>query len=173
MPGGRAGLIRDHGYYFDTGPTVLTMPELVAAAARRGRREPDRLADPAPARSRPTAPASPTAARIDVRADVDAMADEIAATCGRPTPPATAASSRYLRELYALEMPHFIDRNLDSPLQLLGLPLAAAGARWAGSAGSDTKVGAVLRRRAAAPAVLVPGDVRRARTARRRWRSTR
>src|SRR5256885_4793269 len=31
VPGGRAGLIHDHGYRFDTGPTVLTMPELVAA----------------------------------------------------------------------------------------------------------------------------------------------
>src|SRR3954447_4559162 len=30
VPGGRAGLIHDHGYRFDTGPTVLTMPELVA-----------------------------------------------------------------------------------------------------------------------------------------------
>ncbi len=29
----------------------------------------------------------------------------------------------YLRELYAVEMPHFIDRNLDSPVQLVGAPL--------------------------------------------------
>ena len=30
--GGRAGSIRDHGYRFDTGPTVLTMPGLVDEA---------------------------------------------------------------------------------------------------------------------------------------------
>ncbi len=39
-------------------------------------------------------------------------------------PPVTSASSRYLRELYRVELPHFIDRNLDSPLQLVGAPLA-------------------------------------------------
>ena len=69
-----------------------------------------------------------------------AMADEIARTCGQ----ADAAGYRdfvtYLRQLYALEMPHFIDRNLDSPLQLLGVPLlrlvASGGFRRLG-----TKVG--------------------------------
>ena len=30
VPGGRAGLINDQGYAFDTGPTVLTMPDLIA-----------------------------------------------------------------------------------------------------------------------------------------------
>ena len=32
IPGGRAGLIEDSGYRFDTGPTVLTMPDLIADA---------------------------------------------------------------------------------------------------------------------------------------------
>src|SRR5664279_5013218 len=32
VAGGLAGLIRDHGYHFDTGPTVLTMPALVQHA---------------------------------------------------------------------------------------------------------------------------------------------
>ena len=65
---------------------------------------------------------------IDVRADVEDMCDEIARTCG----PADAAGYRefvaYLRRLYELQMPHFIDRNLDSPLQLVGLPLAKLAA---------------------------------------------
>src|SRR5262245_42842052 len=30
LPGGRAGRLSVDGYEFDTGPTVLTMPELVA-----------------------------------------------------------------------------------------------------------------------------------------------
>lgn len=29
VPGGRAGLLETDGYRFDTGPTVLTMPELL------------------------------------------------------------------------------------------------------------------------------------------------
>ena len=32
VPGGRAGLLEDGGYAFDTGPTVLTMPDLIADA---------------------------------------------------------------------------------------------------------------------------------------------
>ena len=123
VPGGRCGLITDRGYRFDTGPTVLTMPELVAAPLHAvGEELADWLAldrlDPA-YRAR-----FADGSRIDVRADVDAMADEIAATCG----PADADGYRrfvaYLRELYRVEMPHFIDRNLDSPLQLVGAPLA-------------------------------------------------
>jgi phytoene desaturase len=34
----------------------------------------------------------------------------------------------HLRELYRVELPHFIDRNLDSPLDLLGVPLARLAA---------------------------------------------
>jgi len=32
VPGGRAGVLRDAGYSFDTGPSVLTMPDLIADA---------------------------------------------------------------------------------------------------------------------------------------------
>ena len=32
VPGGRAGLLELDGYRFDTGPTVLTMPDLIADA---------------------------------------------------------------------------------------------------------------------------------------------
>ena len=32
VPGGRNGLLQDSGYSFDTGPTVLTMPDLIADA---------------------------------------------------------------------------------------------------------------------------------------------
>jgi phytoene desaturase len=34
VPGGRAGLLEVGGYRFDTGPTVLTMPDLLADAFR-------------------------------------------------------------------------------------------------------------------------------------------
>ena len=127
VPGGRNGMIRDHGYVFDTGPTVLTMPELVARPLQAVGEDIDswltlhRL-DPA-YRARFADGSS-----IDVRADVDEMADEIARTCG----PQDAAGYRdfvaYLRKLYELQLPHFIDRNLDSPLQLVGLPLARLAA---------------------------------------------
>ena len=123
VPGGRAGMIRDHGYYFDTGPSVLTMPELVAQPlAAVGEELTDWLTlhrlDPA-YRARFADGSS-----IDVHTDVDAMADEITATCGPTEAAGYRRFVRYLRELYAVEMPHFIDRNLDSPLELVGRPLA-------------------------------------------------
>jgi phytoene desaturase len=123
VPGGRAGLIHDHGYRFDTGPTVLTMPDLVAQPlAAVGENLGDWLTlhrlDPA-YRARFADGTS-----IDVRADVHAMADEIAAECGPRDADGYLRFVSFLRELYRIEMPHFIDRNLDSPLQLAGAPLA-------------------------------------------------
>ncbi len=122
-PGGRCGLIEDAGYRFDTGPTVLTMPELVAAPlAAVGEQVADWLTlhrlDPA-YRAR-----FADGSTIDVRADVAAMADEIAATCGPADARGWLDYVEFLRRLYATEMPHFIERNLDSPLQLVGRPLA-------------------------------------------------
>lgn len=123
VPGGRCGLIRDHGYRFDTGPTVLTMPELLAQPLNAVGEELDtwltlRRLDPA-YRARFADGSS-----IDVRAAVEDMADEIAATCSRKDADGYRRLVTYLRQLYRVEMPHFIDRNLDSPLQLVGAPLA-------------------------------------------------
>jgi phytoene desaturase len=123
IPGGRAGLIHDHGYRFDTGPTVLTMPHLVAQAlAAVGEDLGDWLTlhrlDPA-YRARFADGTS-----IDVRADPDATAEEIAVKCGQQDADGYRRFVGFLRELYRVEMPHFIDRNLDSPLQLVGTPLA-------------------------------------------------
>ncbi len=127
VPGGRCGLIADAGYRFDTGPTVLTMPELVAAPLNAvGEELGDWLTlhrlDPA-YRAR-----FADGSTIDVRAGVDAMADEIARTCGGPDAAGWLRYVEFLRELYRVEMPHFIERNLDSPLQLVGLPLARLAA---------------------------------------------
>jgi phytoene desaturase len=65
---------------------------------------------------------------IDVRADVEDMCEEIARTCGAEDAAGYRDFVVYLRKLYELQMPHFIDRNLDSPLQLVGLPLAKLAA---------------------------------------------
>jgi phytoene desaturase len=122
IPGGRAGMIRDHGYFFDTGPTVLTMPDLVQQPlAAVGENLSDWLTlhrlDPA-YRAR-----FADGSTIDVRADVEDMCDEIGRTCGARDAAGYREFVAYLRRLYALELPNFIDRNLDSPLQLLGMPL--------------------------------------------------
>jgi phytoene desaturase len=123
VPGGRCGLVQSHGYRFDTGPTVLTMPDLLAQSFAAVGEELSawltllRL-DPA-YRAR-----FADGTTIDVRAEVDDMADEIANTCGRKDADGYRRYVAFLRELYRIEMPHFIDRNLDSPVQMLGVPLA-------------------------------------------------
>jgi phytoene desaturase len=123
VPGGRCGLVQSHGYRFDTGPTVLTMPDLLGQSFAAVGEELSawltllRL-DPA-YRAR-----FADGTTIDVRAEVDDMADEIANTCGRKDADGYRRYVAFLRELYRIEMPHFIDRNLDSPVQMLGVPLA-------------------------------------------------
>jgi phytoene desaturase len=126
-PGGRAGILELDGYRFDTGPAVLTMPELIADAfAAVGEDVADwlelRRVEPA-YRAR-----FANGSTLDVIADVDAMADQIATSCG----PRDAAGYRrfvdFTRRLYALEINDFIDRNLDSPLALLTPSLARLAA---------------------------------------------
>jgi phytoene desaturase len=117
-PGGRAGRIDRGGYALDTGPSVFTAPELVAdALGAVGEKLEDRLDL---VRLDTTYRAQfADGSSLDVHADPDAFAAEVAATCG---PGEAAALRRYLTdldELYRLQMATFIDRNLDSPLDLL------------------------------------------------------
>jgi phytoene desaturase len=128
VPGGRCGLIEDAGYRFDTGPTVLTMPELVARPLNAvGEELGDwltlRRLDPA-YRAR-----FADGSTIDVRADVGDTADEIATRCGAKDAQGWLRYVEFLRALYRIEMPHFIERNLDSPLQLVNGSLARLAAR--------------------------------------------
>ena len=123
VPGGRAGRLELDGYSFDTGPTVLTMPELIADALDAvGERLEDWLdLEPVDPLYRAFYPDGST---LDVRADPDAMAAEIEAVCG----PAEAAGYRrfvgYVSAMYRAEMRSFIDRNLDGPFGLIGPDLA-------------------------------------------------
>ena len=122
IPGGRAGAITDSGYTFDTGPTVLTMPELVAETlAAVGESLGDWITlhrlDPA-YRARFADDST-----IDIYTDVDAMEATIRATCGAADAAGYLRFVDYLRALYRVEMPHFIDQNLDTPLNLLGRPM--------------------------------------------------
>lgn len=123
VPGGRAGVHYEAGYAFDTGPTVLTAPELLESALAAVGESLDswlrlRRLDPV-YRAR-----FADGSALDVHADPDAMADEIARVCSPGDAAGYLRLVDFLRELYAVEMPHFIDRNLDSPRELLGPALA-------------------------------------------------
>jgi phytoene desaturase len=126
-PGGRAGLLELDGYRVDTGPTVLTMPELVdEALAAVGESVSERL------ELLPLDPAYRAlfadGSALDVRTDGEAMEQEVRRFAG----PAEAAGYRRLRswltELHRLEMGRFIDANFDSPWGLLSPQLARLAA---------------------------------------------
>lgn len=119
QPGGlAAGFTERSGagqYRFDSGPTVLTMPELIDAAfAAVGESSPVALIRLDPAYEARFADGSVLA----VRTDTEAMAAEIEAGCGSRDAAGYRRLVRRLRELYECEAPAFIDRNLDSPRDL-------------------------------------------------------
>ncbi|MDO5500127.1 MAG: phytoene desaturase family protein, partial [Propionibacteriaceae bacterium] len=124
-PGGRAGTLTQDGFRFDTGPTVFTMPAfleqaLAAVGAGVATHVPMRRLDPA-YRAR-----FADGSVIDVRAGVPAMREEIARTSSPRDAAAFDDFVRWLEDLNDVEVPHFIDRNYDSPAGLLARPAAAA-----------------------------------------------
>ncbi|SDX94166.1 phytoene desaturase [Modestobacter sp. DSM 44400] len=123
-PGGRAGRVERAGYSLDTGPSVFTAPELVDdALAAVGERLADRVTLTPLATTYRAQYADGSA--LDVHADPEAFAAEVERVCG----PAQAVELRrylaHLAELHRIQLPVFIDRNLDSPLDLLGPELVA------------------------------------------------
>ncbi|MBL8929071.1 MAG: phytoene desaturase [Kineosporiaceae bacterium] len=124
IPGGRAGLIVSPApgggeYRFDTGPTVLTMPELIEDCF-------DSLGESMGAwlDLKPIDPAYRAnfadGSSMRVHADVGAMTAEIERVCGAQE---AAGFVRYVdavSRIYRYEMRHFVDRVLDTPWSMLG-----------------------------------------------------
>lgn len=130
-PGGRAGrldLQTEHGTFrVDTGPTVLTMPDLLDEALHAvGEKVSERLDLVAldPAYRTHFADGS----TIDVHTDAAAMEAEVRATCGPDAAAGYARMREWLGRLYRAEIDTFIGGNFDSPLDLLGPDLARLAA---------------------------------------------
>ncbi len=124
-PGGRNGTLRADGFTFDSGPTVLTMPHLIDRALARIDRSLDSLVtlrrlDPA------YRAVYADSSELLVRSSVEATTAEIRSRIGETDAAAFGDFVRWLEELYAVEMPHFIERNFDSPLDLVSRPVEAA-----------------------------------------------
>ena len=132
LPGGRAGIATIDGYTFDTGPTVLTMPELIADCFRAIEVDMDSVLDIR--RIDPLYRACfADGSALRLRFGRTEMMDEIRSVCGEREAQAFVGFCDWLAELYALELPNFIDRNYDSPLSLMnpmgaGLRLLKSGA---------------------------------------------
>jgi phytoene desaturase len=128
-PGGRAGRLSLEGYDFDTGPTVLTMPDLLAdLMGTVGEQLDDWLTldrlDPAYRAH------FPDGSTLNVITDTARMAGEVARVCGPREADGYLRFVDYARELWRLERADFIDRNIDRPWDLLTanlLRLAAIG----------------------------------------------
>jgi phytoene desaturase len=135
VPGGRAGLLElpapdgAGSYRIDPGPTVLTMPGLIQDCFDAlGERMEDWL-DLLPVEPAYRAHFA-DGSRLDVLTDTDAMAEEIFAVCGGPSAAGFRRYVDFVTRLYRWEMRSFIDRNIDSPLDLVRpdlVRLAAAG----------------------------------------------
>jgi phytoene desaturase len=126
-PGGRAGLLEVDGYRFDTGPTVLTMPDLIADALDCvGERLEDWL------ELAPVDPLYraffPDGSTLDVKADSEAMAQEVREVCGPAEAQGYLAYVDFVKKLYRYEMSDFIDRNTDSVFEMLTPNLARLAA---------------------------------------------
>jgi phytoene desaturase len=122
-PGGRAGRADVHGYRLDTGPTVLTMPEIIDeafAAVGETRSSRLHLMSIDPAYRAQFADGS----SIDVHSDADVMADAIAEFAGAKQAEGYRKLRDWLTRLYHTEFNGFIAQNFDSPLSLVNPQLA-------------------------------------------------
>ncbi|HEY2723661.1 MAG TPA: FAD-dependent oxidoreductase, partial [Pseudonocardiaceae bacterium] len=114
-PGGRAGRLDLAGYLADTGPTVITMPDLIdEALAAVGDSVADRLDLVAlhPAYRARFADGSV----IDVHTEAEAMEAEVAAVAGAEEAAGYLRLRDWLTSLYEVEIGRFIGGNFDSPL---------------------------------------------------------
>jgi len=123
VPGGRNGLLKKDGYSFDTGPSVLTMPSLINDAFNCvGEDMKDWLE---------LTPLTPLyrafyadGSQLDVHADTNEMEAEIAKHISSTEAAGYRRYVDFVTKLYKYEMNDFIDRNIDSPLNLLTPNLA-------------------------------------------------
>ncbi|NDD60185.1 MAG: phytoene desaturase [Actinobacteria bacterium] len=123
FPGGRCGILNKGGYAFDTGPTVLTMPSLIDdALSCVGEKLSDWLE---------LMPLNPLyrafyadGSQLDVHADTERMEDEIARVISKEEALGYRRYVDFVTKLYKYEFKDFIDRNIDTPFDLLTPNLA-------------------------------------------------
>jgi phytoene desaturase len=125
-PGGRCGTVAAGGYRFDTGPSVLTMPEVLRATVGAAGEELDDWLE--------LAPLDPIyrltfhdGSRLDMVVGAEAMAAQVERLAGPEEAGRYLAFREHLGRMFEAEWRGFIDRNLDGlgdlvrPLALLRL----------------------------------------------------
>ena len=159
--GGRAGELRLGDFRIDTGPVVMTMPELLHAPIRAVGGDPEALVpmrrlDPA------YRAVYPDGSELHIRADMGDLREEIRTKVGDADAAGFDRFLVWLEQLYETEFATFVDHNYSSPLDLVRSPATAArllAARRARRARAGRRP--VLHRRPAHPHLQLPGPVRR------------
>ncbi|MGW6491873.1 phytoene desaturase [Streptomyces sp. NPDC055056] len=143
LPGGRAGRLDRGGFRVDTGPTVMTMPDIAdeafAAVGDSLAARVDLIALHPAYRARFADGSS-----LDVHTDADAMEAEIERFAGSHEAAGYRRLRDWLTRLYRAQMRHFIDANFDSPLSLLTPDLARLAA-LGGFGRLDARIGHHLK----------------------------
>ncbi|MEV6551846.1 phytoene desaturase family protein, partial [Streptomyces sp. NPDC051597] len=142
-PGGRAGSLHLGGYRLDTGPTVLTMPDLAdeafAAVGDSLHRRVELIALHPAYRA-----AFADGSSLDVHTDAEAMSAEVERFAGAREAAGYRDLRDWLQRVYRAQMRRFIDANFDSPLNLLTTDLARL-AVLGGFGRLDARVGRFLK----------------------------
>ncbi|MFJ3926282.1 phytoene desaturase family protein [Streptomyces sp. NPDC090022] len=143
LPGGRSGRLSLSGYRVDTGPTVLTMPDIAdeafAAVGDSLHRRVDLFPlDPAYRAS------FADGSTLDVHTDGEAMAAAVEQFAGAGEAAGYRRLRTWLEQIYRAQMRRFIDANFDSPLDLLTGDLARLAA-LGGFGRLDRRIGAFLK----------------------------
>ena len=126
-PGGRAGRLDVGGYRLDTGPTVLTMPDIIddtfaAVGETTSGRIDLRTVDPAYCAQ------FADGSSLHVHSDVDQMANAIEEFADADQAAGYRKLRDWLTRLYRTEFDGFIARNFDSPLSMVNPQLARLAA---------------------------------------------
>jgi phytoene desaturase len=111
-PGGRVGQFARSGFRIDTGPTMLTMPDLLESTfAAAGAQMADHLTiEPLDPMYRAV---FADGSELPVRFERAAMAEEIRAFSGADDAAGFERFCDWLARLYDVEMPNFVDTNFD------------------------------------------------------------
>jgi phytoene desaturase len=117
IPGGRAGVFESDGYRIDTGPSVMTMVDILEGTfAAAGASLADHVT---------LQPLDPMyracfedGSELRVKPGRDAMTEEIRRFAGAAEAAKFAKFADWLTELYSVEAAAFIDRNFDSVLDM-------------------------------------------------------
>lgn len=132
VPGGRVGVLAEAGFRIDTGPTMLTMPDLLEATFAAAGAEMARYLtiEPLDPLYRAT---FADGSVLRVRRGREEMTEEIRQFANAREAGAFGEFCEWLAEVYELEMPNFVETNLDGVPTVLrgwraGMQLIRSGA---------------------------------------------